>query len=108
MPGPGFLFLDRLLFTIEINGQGILTFDAGDLDAAEQLASSTQFQAHLMSFETVGGCVWDGRQPIRIREARLTESETWTAVFQANGEAEQRCLVWLFPVTNPSARRSLD
>jgi hypothetical protein len=59
-----------------------------------------------MSFETVGGSVWDGRQPMRIREARFTESETWTAVFRANGEPERRCLVWLFPVTNPNARRS--
>jgi hypothetical protein len=100
--------LDRLLFTIEINGRGILTFDAGNLETAGQLASSAQFRAHLMSYETVCGPAWDGRQPIRIREAFFAEIEAWTAVFRANGEPERRCLVWLIPVTDPNARRSLN
>jgi hypothetical protein len=100
--------LNRLLFTIEINGQSILTFDASDLEMAEQLAASSQFQAHLMSYESVGRRVWDGRQPIRIREVLLEEIETWTAVFRTNGEPERRCLVWLVPVTDPDARQSLN
>ena len=98
--------LDRLLFTIDINGQSILTFDAGNSEMAAQLAASSEFQAHLMSCESVGGRVWDGRQPVRIREAVIEEIETWMAVFRANGEPERRCLVWLIPVTDPNARRS--
>jgi hypothetical protein len=98
--------LNRLLFTIEIDGQSILTFDAGHLNEAEQLAASSQLQAHLMSYESTSGRVWDGRGPIRIREALLNEMETWVAVFRANGEAERRCLVWLIPVNDPNARRS--
>jgi hypothetical protein len=100
--------LNRLLFTIEINGQSILTFDASDLKMAEELAASSQLQAHLMSHESVGRRVWDGRKPIRIREALLEEIETWTAVFRTNGEPERRCLVWLVPVTDPDARQSLN
>ncbi len=98
--------LNRNLFTIEINGQSILTFDASNMEMAEQLAASSQFGAHLMSHKTTAGRVWDGRQPMRIREARLNEIEMWTSVFRANGEPERRCLVWLFPVTDLKARRS--
>jgi hypothetical protein len=99
--------LNRNLFTVEINGQSILTFDAANMEMAEQFANSAQFQAHLMSHEAATGRLWDGRQPMRIREPRLNEIETWTAVFRANGEPGRRCLVWLFPVTDPKARRSL-
>jgi hypothetical protein len=95
-----------MLFTIEINGQSILTFDASNSEMAERLASSTQFQTHLMSHETSTGQVWDGQQPMRIREAHLEEIGTWTSVFRANGEPERRCLVWLLPITDPNARRS--
>ena len=98
--------LNRLLFTMEINGQSILTFDAGHLKEAEQLAASSQLQAHLMTYEITSGRVWDGRRPIRIREALLKEMETWVAVFQAHGEPGRRCLVWLIPVTDPNTRRS--
>jgi hypothetical protein len=91
--------LDRLLFTIEINGRSILTFDAGNLEMAEQLAASSQFQTHLMSCESAGGRMLDGWQPIRCREALLQEVETWTVVFRTNGERERRCLVWLIPAT---------
>jgi hypothetical protein len=103
----GFWILNRFLFTIEINGRGVLTFDASNLEMAEQLASSSQFRAHLMSYEAAAGCrAWDGRQPIRAREAAFAEVETWTAVFRAGGEPERRCLVWLIPVTNRTAHRS--
>jgi hypothetical protein len=99
--------LNRHLFRIEINGRGIiLTFDASDLEMAEEVAASSQFQAHLMSYETVGGCVWDGRRPMRIREALIEEIETWMGVFRANGEPERRCSVWLIPVADPDPRRS--
>jgi hypothetical protein len=50
-----------------------------------------------MSYETIGGRVWDGRQPITIREALIEEIDTWMAVFRSNGESERRCLVWLIP-----------
>ena len=63
--------MNRHLFRIEINGRGILTFDASDLEMAEEVAASSQFQADLMSYETVGGCVWDGRHPMRIRSGCL-------------------------------------
>jgi hypothetical protein len=98
--------LNRPLFTIEINGQSILTFDAGNFKEAEQLAASSQFQTHLMSYEITSGRVWDGRRPIRIREALLEEMNAWVAVFRANGEPERRCLIWLIPVTDPNTRRS--
>jgi hypothetical protein len=86
---PGGWILDRLQLTIDINGRSILIFDAGNLEMAEQLAASSQFQAHLRSCESVGGGVWDGRQPIRFREALLQEVETWKAVFRTNGEPER-------------------
>jgi hypothetical protein len=98
--------LNRFIFTIEVNGHSVLTFDASNLEMAEQFAASPQFRAHLMSYETIDGGVWDGRQPVRIREAVIEEIETWMAVFRANGEPERRCLVWLVPVTDPNARRS--
>jgi hypothetical protein len=97
--------LNRQLFTLEISGRGILTFDADDFQMAERLVSSPQFQSHLMSYEIVGGRAWDGQQPIRVREALLEEIDVWGTVFRANGEPERRCLVWLSAVTNPNARR---
>jgi hypothetical protein len=100
--------LNRFLFTVEINGRGILTFDASNLEMAEQLASSTQFQAHVMGYETIGRRAQDGQQLMRIREAALAEIETWTAVFRANGEPERRCLVWLVAATDHNAGRSVN
>jgi hypothetical protein len=98
--------LNRLIFTIEVNGHSVLTFDASNLEMAEQFAASPQFRAHLMSYGPIDGGVWDGQQPVRIREAVIEEVETWMAVFRANGEPERRCLVWLVPVIDPNARRS--
>jgi hypothetical protein len=98
--------LNRQLFTIEISGQGILTFDAEDRETAERLASSPQFQSHLLSYETVRGQVWDREQRICVREAFPGEIDTWGAVFRADGEPERRCLVWLCPVTNTNSRRN--
>jgi hypothetical protein len=99
--------LNKNLFSIEINGQSILTFDTSNLEMAKQLAASPQFRSHLMSHATNPRRVWDGQQPIRVREAVIEEIETWTAVFQAIGEPERRCLVWLIPVADPNARRSV-
>jgi hypothetical protein len=96
--------LNRHLFTIVLNGRGILTFDASSLEMAEELAASAQFQAHLMNHDTDAGSVWDGRQPLQIREADFKEIETWASVFRANGEPEQGCLVWLLPVTGSKPR----
>jgi hypothetical protein len=90
---------------VEINGQGILTFDADNFEMAERLAASPQFQSHLMRYPMVGGWVWGGPQPMRVREARLEEIDIWGTVFRANGEPERRCLVWLNALTDLNSRR---
>jgi hypothetical protein len=91
----------RQLFTIVMGGKRIVTFDAGNAEEAEMLASSPEFQAHLASHSA-----WIGRNTICVREAFPDELEIWAAVFKASGEPQRRCLVWLVPLSNPGARHS--
>jgi hypothetical protein len=91
----------RQLFTIEMGGERIVTFDAGNAEEADMLASSPEFQAHVASHTA-----WNGRDIIYVREAFPDELEIWAAVFKASGEPQRRCLVWLVPLSNPGARRS--
>jgi hypothetical protein len=71
----------RQLFTIEMGGERIVTFDAGNAEEADMLASSPEFQAHLASH-----AAWIGRNTIYVREAFLDELEIWAAVLKTSGE----------------------
>jgi hypothetical protein len=89
------------LFTIEMGRERIVTFYAGNAEEADMLASSPEFRAHLASHTA-----WNGRDTIYIRDAFPDELEIWATIFEANGEPQRRCLVWLVPLSNPGARRS--
>jgi hypothetical protein len=66
-----------IVFVIEINGKGILAFNADSQLKAEQHAMSPQIRSDLMVYETADGPIWNGRDEIVVREALPDERERW-------------------------------
>jgi hypothetical protein len=74
-----------IIFVIEINGRGILAFNADSQLEAERKAQSPQIRSDLMVYETSDGPIWNGKDEIVLREALSDERAQWLFI-RANSE----------------------
>jgi hypothetical protein len=94
------------VFIIEINGTAVVAFNAQNQFDAEREAGSPQIRSDLMTYETEGGPVWNGRDEIVVREARPVEREYW-ALVRGNSEPPEEGVVlqvYLIEIVNGAAR----
>jgi hypothetical protein len=91
-----------VIHTIEINGIGILAFDAENQSDAEQVSTHPQVSSNMMIYETKNGPIWNGRDKIIVREASPAERRRWQLAHTMR--PTRRFIVWLVEVTNQDVR----
>jgi hypothetical protein len=79
------------LFTIEVAGRPLLVFPEKSSEAAEDLATNT-IGPDLQDFEEDGEPLWDGEEPLSVRQANEKEAAIWDqglAEAKSSGDSAQ-------------------
>jgi hypothetical protein len=94
------------VFIIEINGTAVIAFNAQNRFDAEREAASPHVRTDLMTYETEGGPIWNGRDEIVVREARPVGREYWALVCGISEPPEEGVVlqVYLIEIVNGAAR----
>ena len=88
------------LFVAELMNRPLAIFNAGNQSEAEEFVDEGEFIGDLTLQTRNGRAVWDGVQPIQVREAEPAEAQVWQMVWaeaDRSGEADEGDLicVWL-------------
>ena len=93
------------VFVVEINGIGVVAFNADSLFRAERIAAEPRLRSDLMVHETAAGPIWNGADEVIVRQAVSNERSLWErtrtfAVSDATNEELGTLEVWLVKITN--------
>jgi hypothetical protein len=93
------------IFVVEINGIGVVAFNADSLFRAERIAAAPRMRSDLMVHETVAGPIWNGADEVIVRQAVSNERSLWErtlafAVSETISEELGTLEVWLVKITN--------
>ncbi|HEY0330055.1 MAG TPA: hypothetical protein VGC77_13255 [Rhodopseudomonas sp.] len=91
-----------LIFTIDIGGRPILTFEAANLREAHEVCHEHWLLADLRQMTHRGAPVWDGKTRLRARYATDPEKSAYRNA-PAGREDEELTLVYLFDVDGVAA-----
>ncbi|MBE7209794.1 MAG: hypothetical protein INR65_02145 [Gluconacetobacter diazotrophicus] len=69
------------LFVIEIGGEPVLVFPEDSMELAREEAATGNVTEALGEFERGGAPVWDGKEPLTVREAGPDEEAHFEAGF---------------------------
>ena len=88
------------VFVVEINGIGVVAFNADSLFRADP-----RLRSDLMVHETAAGPIWNGADEVIVRQAVSNERSLWErtrtfAVSDATNEELGTLEVWLVKITN--------
>jgi hypothetical protein len=61
-------------FVLEIGGQALLAFRAGNIDEARCLCTQDWFTQELVSYRSRGLPIWDGLAEVNVRRANASEA----------------------------------
>jgi hypothetical protein len=93
------------VFTLEIEGRPIVSFEAKGTREAQELAKEDWLQEDFMILVTEGQPLWDGKAPIRIRLATEAETARYRDIAaEADEEGGDIVLAFLVTLDGPSRR----